>query len=673
MLVILVVFPILAGLGLWAAGDRRRQLRVVVSLATTTAMLGAAVSAAASRPSTTWRWGAGLEQRLEVADVSRAPVVLVAFVSLAVVAYALGYGEPRGRSRMVGLLLVFSGAMELLVVAGDFLTLVIAWELVGVVSWGLIAHHWRTDGPPNAAHAFLATRFGDLGLFAAAGAAFAASGSLDFAALDQVSGGWSHLLAAGVVLAAVAKSAQLPFSPWLFSAMAGPTPASALLHSATMVAAGAYLLARLQPVLDAVAWFAPTVVGIGLATALSGGVVAFLTPEAKKLLAASTSAHYGLMFVAVGAGYPTVAIAHLVAHGLFKALLFVSAGVAIDTAGTEQLVGMRLGRRAPVVAGLTAVGTLALAAVPPLGAAWTKEEIVAAGAHAVPWVGAAVVVAGGLSALYAARFQLVAYGTPPDQTKPSAARHDSGARQVFGRRPWALVALGLLAAASIALGVLWTSWGERRLLDIVAGELPTSATWELVASLAGIAIAIYAAVQADRHGRLAAPATTPALHHAGDWFGIATASRRLVADPTLWLARSAARFDDRVVDAIPRGVAGLGRRLAPVLAAGDDRFVDALPRGVSGLGRRLAPVLAAGDDRIVDAGVRGVARLGAWGARVFDRVGEWTFDGFVEGVARLTGAAGRDSRRLQTGMTHHYYAGIAAGLAALVLTAVLWS
>ena len=647
MLVILVVFPILAGLGLWAAGDRRRQLRVVVSLATTTAMLGAAVSAAASRPSTTWRWGAGLEQRLEVADVSRAPVVLVAFVSLAVVAYALGYGEPRGRSRMVGLLLVFSGAMELLVVAGDFLTLVIAWELVGVVSWGLIAHHWRTDGPPNAAHAFLATRFGDLGLFAAAGAAFAASGSLDFAALDQVSGGWSHLLAAGVVLAAVAKSAQLPFSPWLFSAMAGPTPASALLHSATMVAAGAYLLARLQPVLDAVAWFAPTVIGIGLATALSGGVVAFLTPEAKKLLAASTSAHSGLMFVAVGAGYPTVAIAHLVAHGLFKALLFVSAGVAIDTAGTEQLVGMRLGRRAPVVAGLTAVGTLALAAVPPLGAAWTKEEIVAAGAHAVPWVGATVVVAGGLSALYAARFQLVAYGPPPDQTNPPAARHDSDARQAFDRRPWALVALGLLAAASIALGVLWTSWGERRLLDIVAGEVPTSATWELVASLTAITIAIYTAVHADRHGRLAAPATTPALHRAGEWFGIATVSRRFVADPTLWLARSAARFDDRVV--------------------------DALPRGVSGLGRRLAPVLAAGDDRVVDAGVRGIARFGAWGARVFDRVGEWTFDGFVEGIAHLTGAAGRDSRRLQTGMTHHYYAGIAAGLVVLVLTAVLWS
>lgn len=647
MFLILVVLPVLAGLGVWAAGDRRTQLRIVVSLATTTAMLGAAVPAAVSRPSMTWRWGSGVDQRLEVADVSRAPVVLVAFVSLAVVAYALGYGEPRGRSRMVGLLLVFSGAMELLVVAGDFLTLVIAWELVGVVSWGLIAHHWRSDGPPNAAHAFLATRAGDLGLFAAAGAAFAASGSLDFAALDQVSDGWSHLLVAGVVLAAVAKSAQLPFSPWLFSAMAGPTPASALLHSATMVAAGAYLLARLQPVLDAVAWFAPTAVGIGLATALSGGVVAFLTPEAKKLLAASTSAHYGLMFVAVGAGYPTVAIAHLVAHGLFKALLFVSAGVAIDTAGTEQLVGMRLGRRAPVVAGLTAVGTLALAAVPPLGAAWTKEEIVAAGAHAVPWVGAAVVVAGGLSALYAARFQLVAYGTPPDQTKPSAARHDSGARQVFGRRPWALVALGLLAAASIALGVLWTSWGERGLLDIVAGELPTSATWELVASLAAISIAIYAAVQADRHGRLAAPATTPALHRAGEWFGIATASRRLVADPTLWLARSAARFDDRVV--------------------------DALPRGVSGLGRRLAPVLAAGDDRVVDAGVRGIARFGAWGARVFDRVGEWSFDGFVEGIARLTGAAGRDSRRLQTGMTHQYYAGIAAGLVVLVLTAVVWS
>ncbi len=278
MLVILVGLPVVAGLALWARGDRPGLGLAVGTVASLAATLGAAVVAAAAEPSAALRWGSGITLRFEVVDLARAPIVLVAFVGLAVATYALGYGEDRGRARMVGLLVAFVGTMELLLVAADLLSLLVAWELVGVLSWGLIAHRWRGDAPGRAGQAFVATRAGDLGLFLAAGAAYAATGTFDMAALPGIQTGLLTVVAAGVVVAAVAKSAQLPFSPWLFAAMAGPTPASALLHSATMVAAGAYLLARLQPTLDAVAWFAPVTIGVGLTTAVAGGVVALAQP-----------------------------------------------------------------------------------------------------------------------------------------------------------------------------------------------------------------------------------------------------------------------------------------------------------------------------------------------------------------------------------------------------------
>lgn len=660
MLLILVVLPVVSGLVLWARGDRPGPAFAVGAVVPLVVTLGAAVAVALTSPAAALRWGGGITLRAEVVDLARAPVVLVAFVGLAVVTYALGYGGERGRARMVGLLVAFVGTMELLLVAADLLTLLVAWELVGLLSWALVAHHWRTAAPDRANQAFVATRAGDLGLFLAAGAAFAATGTFDLDALPGAGQGALAVVAAGTVLAATAKSAQLPFSPWLFAAMAGPTPASALLHSATMVAAGAYLLARLQPSLEVVGWFAPVTVGVGLVTALAGGVVALAQPRAKEVLAASTSAHYGLMFVAAGAGYPAVAVAHLVAHGLFKALLFTSAGVAIEVSGGEELARMRLGRRLPLVAALTAVGSLSLAAVPPLGAAWTKEQVVAAGTHAATWVGVLAVVAGGLSALYAARFQLLAYGRDPGAVDPSDP--GVGPRPT---RPWAwrpparrgdapirglvpaLVAMGALAAAGVATGLVWTPWGEERVREVTSSALPEAAAWEVPASLVAVAAALVGAVALGRRGRLARLAPGRAWALVGRWYDLARLARVAVVDPTLALARGLARLDDRVVDA---GV-----------------------RAAAGVGGALAGALARADDRVVDAGVRGAARLGTWAAGALDRIAEVGVDGVVDGVARLAGRAGRDGRRLQSGQTHQYYAGIAVGLALLVALVLVWS
>jgi len=183
---------------------------------------------------------------------------------------------------------------------------------------------------------------------------------------------------------------------------------------------------------------------------------------------------------------------------------------------------------------------------------------------------------------------------------------------------------------------------------VTAGELPDGMPWEVAASLAGVLAGGAAAVALQRDGRLPSPAgATAGAQQAADWFRLPALTRAVVVAPTLALARAAARFDDEVIDAVVRGVA------------------------VSG--RRAAGLLGRGDDRVVDAGVRGIAVLTAWSARVLDRVAEIGVDGAVEGVARLIGVAGHDSRRLQTGQAHHYYALVATATVVLVIVTALWS
>jgi NADH-quinone oxidoreductase subunit L len=643
ILLVLVAVPLLSGVTTWIVGDRRLGVGAVVAFGGVTTTLLAAIAAALAQPARDIDWGAGLTLGFEVNPIARGPLVLVPVVALAVVVYASGYGEPSGRARLLGLLTIFVGIMELLLIAADLMTLIVAWELVGVVSWALIAHHWREDAPAHAAPAFLVTRVGDLGLFLSAGAVFAATGSLRFSSFAAFVGGGGpavHVFVGGIVLAAFTKSAQVPFSPWLFSAMAGPTPASALLHSATMLAAGVYLLARLHPVLDWTSWFAPVAIGIGLSTALAGSIVAAVQSEPKRLLAASTSAHYGFMVVAVGSGYPGIAIAHLIAHGLFKALLFISAGVAIDASGSQRFEDMKLARSHPVVAGLAAVGAIALAGVPPLGGAWTKEAVVAAGSHEAAWVGVLVMVAGAGSAFYAIRFQLLAFGFPSDDGDRSVNRDTPrGLRR-------ATTALAILASATIVLSLLWVPWGQSQLRKVTGGELLVSTPCELALSMVAIAAGAAAALLLSRRQQLLRPFGSGAAA-VSDWFGIAAGTKVALVDPVLALARSAARFDDR--------------------------FVDAGVRIGVGFVRRTSGKLARLDDRVVDAGVRGTTRFAVWFARALDGYPEFGIDQVVDGTARLTGALGRRSRRIQSGQAHQYYALIAATSAALIVVLVLWS
>jgi len=661
---LLLLAPVLGAASV--LGLRRKPTHAdVAAVAAAGATLAAGVVAALQEPTLAWRWSDALELGVAVDGFARVMVVLVPVVATPVLAYAAATVRD-GRARLLALLLAFVAAMELLVVASDLLTLLFAWELVGAFSWALIGHGWRERANgASAAQAFVTTRVGDLGLYLAVGMTFAATGGVGYDDLAAVDGTRRDVLAAGVLVAAAAKSAQLPFSPWLFSAMAGPTPVSALLHSATLVSAGAYLLIRVEPLLEPAAWFLPAVAGIGLATALAGGVTAVVQSQAKRVLAASTSAQYGLMFVAVGAGSSAAAGAQLVTHAAFKSLLFLGAGVAISAVGTGDLGGMRLGRVLPRVAGLSLVGAAALAAIPPLGGAWSKQEIGAAAGHRSAWLLLGVLAAGALSVAYAFRYQLLAFGRD---------RADDGRTATLARRPTATEgwSLGVLAAVTVALSGLWLPGAGGFLERATGSELYGAPPWELAVT-AGLTAAVAAGVlTAWRTGRLAAPAPQRSTAVVADWYGLARLSRVAVVDSTLALSRGLARVDDRVVDAGVRGAERLARGLSRLAWRRAEWSLDALVRGVGGavgLGARGTRVA---DERTVDGTIRALAALTLRGADASRSTDDRVVDGAVEGSAWLVGVGGHASRKLQTGQSHHYYVIVAVGsvVAATLLLAL---
>lgn len=649
----LVLIPVFGGVVLLAAVPRRAAMPV--GSAVLASLAAAALAAAWLEPATSLPWGGPLRLELAVTGVARILVVLVPVVAAPIVVFAGSvYRDDPGLRRLIGLLVAFVGAMELLLVAADLLTLLIAWELVAAFSWALIAHQWREVKPPQAAlEAFVTVRFGAIGLFVAAGAAYAATGSLSFGAIAGADGTTLGLIAAGVLLAAAAKSAQLPFSYWLFSAMEGPSPVSALLHSATMVAAGAYVLIRLQPVLGSVAWFGPTVAVLGLASALAGGVVALLQTDFKRALAASTTAQYGLMLIAVGAGSVGAATAQLVTHAFFKSLLFLGAGLALSLAGTGDLGRLRLGRGQRVAAALFGIGALSLAAVPPLGGAFSKELVLTAATAWWPWLGAGVLAAGFLSALYAGRLFALSYGPALIAARASRQSAQTPARleavQSLGacaatvdcpeplRTRSPLSAMGILAAGSVLLGVLALPTGERALESLVSGHLASGQVWELAASLGSIAAAFALAWALSRRGLLLTLGISRrAQAQLADWLGLPTAVRRGVAEPILAVARSLRRFDDHVIDVGVWTTAASAVRLAAHALTFDDRIVDGLVWGVAR-----------------------VSWLTAVGSRIWD---DLVIDGAVEWTARANWWAGKTVRRLQNGMVHDYYIIVAVGV-----------
>lgn len=635
-LLLLPLAPAVAAVGVVACRGRPFAA-AVVGVAGLIVTLALGVWAAIAAPSATYAWSEAIELRFAVTDFGRVMVVLVPLVAAPILSYAAAT-EDEGRTRLLALMTAFVAAMLVLVIAVDFVSLLIAWELIGAMSWALIGHGWRDpDNPRAAAQAFLTTRLGDLGLYAAAGALFAASGSFRFDAVGAIPSPWSDVVAAGILLAAAAKSAQVPFSPWLFAAMAGPTPVSALLHSATLVSAGAYLLIRLSPMLVNVGWFLPAIVTIGVVTTIAGGIVATVQTHAKRTLAASTSAQYGLMFVAVGAGFPAAAGAQLVTHAAFKSLLFLGAGTAIHATGTGLLGRFGLGRALPTIGALSAVGALALAAVPPLGGAWSKEQVVAGALERSPWLGIAVLAAGFLSAAYATRYQLLAFGSG-DASDPLAR---ATALRVGRSGRAETASMAVLALVTVGLSVLWVPGVGRVFGEVTASSLPAASIQETVPTVALVLLGGAAAVRLRRGGRLVDLGLRPARQRALEaWLGLPTATSAIVVRPVLALSGALRSFDDRVIDA---GVRASGR----VAHLASEVFSHRIELTIDGTVTRIAEAtqrMAAGSRRADDAGI----------------------DAAVEAAGRGVGIAGHQSRRLQTGQSHQYYVIVGVGLAAIV-------
>ena len=437
------------------------------------ALLDQAASGERARSLVAWLPGEGLDAGLRLDGLSAAMTAIVATVGLVVVVYATGYfaDDPRRRSALAGLL-AFLAAMQGLVLADGYLALLIFWELVGAASARLIAYT-RDDptAPSGSVRAFLTTRAADLGFYIAVLALFTATGTVAFGS-GRPDGALGALVGLGLVIAAIGKSAQAPLHTWLSAAMAGPTPVSALLHSATMVAAGVYLLVRSQDLLAG--WPLQVAGWVGALTAVAGAVIALAQTDLKRVLAASTTSQLGLMFVGVAAGGPAVALFHLVAHAAGKAGMFLAAGIFQHARGGTDLGRLRgAGREDRAAFAGFAVCALSIAAIPPLAAFWSKDHIAAAAERANPAWFALVLVAAAGSAAYLLRPALVLWHPVP-----------SLSRSEHTGRPAMLAGVAATAAGSVALGAVGAPL--TRLLG--APELPGSSlslALSLLAVLAG--------------------------------------------------------------------------------------------------------------------------------------------------------------------------------------------
>jgi NADH-quinone oxidoreductase subunit L len=276
---------------------------------------------------------------------------------------------------------LFSAAMLAVVLADNFLMLYMAWEIMGLCSYLLIGFWHTEEGPRKASlKAFLTTRVGDIGFALGLALMYSVTGSFSYDVVLPAVAGWAPGVATAMALmllfGAMGKSAQFPLHVWLPDAMAGPTPASALIHAATMVAAGVYLVLRALPIFEASGVALTVTMVVGIITALLGGSLAVVQHDVKKVLAYSTISQLGYMFVALGAASGGAALFHLTTHAFFKSLLFLGAGVIIHATHTQDMREMGgLARKLPVTTTVFTIGSLALAGIVPLSGFFSKDEI----------------------------------------------------------------------------------------------------------------------------------------------------------------------------------------------------------------------------------------------------------------------------------------------------------
>jgi NADH-quinone oxidoreductase subunit L len=508
-------------------------------------------------------------------QLSMAFVLLITGVGTLIFVYSMGYMEhDERRRRFFGYLNLFVAAMLLLVLADDYLVLYVGWEGVGLASYLLIGFWQHKPSAATAAKkAFVVNRVGDVGMSLAIMVMFAAVGTSEILAVtgaaDRISQSWLTAIGLLLLLAACGKSAQVPLQSWLLDAMEGPTPVSALIHAATMVTAGVYLVVRSGPIFEGAPVAQTAVVVVGTVTLLFGAIIGTAKDDIKKALAASTMSQIGYMMLAAGLGpigY-VYAIFHLLAHGFFKANLFLGSGSVMHAMNDE--VNMRfygaLRKVMPWTFVTFTVGYLAIIGIPPFSGFWSKDKIIEVAFDVNPLVGLCALVGAGVTAFYMTRVMLMTW-FGDKRWRDDAHPHES---------PWIMVGpLVVLAALSLLGGLMelgiMPGGGIEAWLDPVTGYqevdhlLPTIA-YPLI-TLAVVAVGIVWAWLV--YGREPVPVVPPVgspLTRAAraDLYGDAV-NEAVFMRPGQYLTRTLVYVDskgiDGAVNGVAAGIAGLSTR-----------------------------------------------------------------------------------------------------------------
>ncbi|MGI8993368.1 MAG: NADH-quinone oxidoreductase subunit L [Nocardioidaceae bacterium] len=491
-------------------------------------------------------------------------VLLITGVGSLIHIYSIGYMDhDERRRRFFGYLNLFVAAMLTLVLADDYLAVFLGWEGVGLASYLLIGF-WqhKVSAAVAAKKAFVVNRVGDVGMALAIMLMFTTFGSTSFegvsAGMDQATSGTATALGLLLLLAACGKSAQVPLQSWLLDAMEGPTPVSALIHAATMVTAGVYLVTRSNFIYDQTEVAQTAVVIVGLVTLLWGAVIGCAKDDIKKVLAASTMSQIGYMMLAAGigpAGY-AFAIFHLLTHGFFKANMFLGAGSVMH--GMNDEIDMRrygaLRGAMPVTFATFAVGYLAIIGFPGFSGFWSKDKIIEAAFGENLLIGVGALVGAGITAFYMTRLMLMTFISERRWTK-EAHPHESSLVMT--------VPLIVLGALSLLGGVLlFNGWIVDWLEPVVGpeehAELPIPAT--MITILVFLVVLVGAAVAFVLYGRDKVASNAPARVSPftkaarADLYGDALNEAALMR-PGQYLTSSLVYADNRGVDGAVNGLA----------------------------------------------------------------------------------------------------------------------
>ena len=606
----------ITGLGLISFNRTFNRLRKPVALLLLTCVGAAAVLsyavlaeqlAGAGVREVLFNWASAgdfnLQMGYRVDALGAVMLALVTTIALLVMVYSDGYmAHDKGYVRFFTYLALFSSSMLGLVISPNLLEIYVFWELVGMCSYLLVGFWYDRDAAANAAQkAFVVNRVGDFGLLLGILGLFWATGSFGFeeigtrlqgaVANGSLSTGVAVLLCLLVFMGPMAKSAQFPLHVWLPDAMEGPTPISALIHAATMVAAGVFLVARLQPVYSPFPAVQAVIAVIGTITLLLGASIALTQQDLKKGLAYSTVSQLGYMMLAMGCGAPVAGMFHLVTHAFFKAMLFLGSGSVIHA--MEEVVGhepvlaqdMRLmgglRRYMPITATTFLIGCVAIAGIPPLAGFWSKDEILGQAFHHFPILWAAGFLTAGMTAFYMFRLYfltfegsfrgndkglqaqlLAAAGKTSDEAHAEEGHghladhpHESG---------WQMaMPLVVLAVPSVLIGLLGMPWNSRfaALVDPhEAAEMAEHFSWQDFLPLAGSSVAISVAgislaVLAYSLHRIdlgqAVAARFPAINSflANKWY-LDAINDKLFVQGSRKIARKVLDVDSKVVDGV---------------------------------------------------------------------------------------------------------------------------